>query len=397
MSLYYPIPQPTIAANILLRRERRLPVPGEVVVKAGQRVEPSDVVAHSTLASEPVKVDIASDLDLSPAATAKRVLVGVGQQVEQGSLLAQKGGLGSRASRSPATGTFSGYDATTGIGLITTPAEPVTLHAHIKGIVTDLVPYYGAVIETPATLIRGVFGVGGEQHGVLKVLVPAEDEPVTTDMIDARVTYAIITGGSDVTAVALRRMIELGARGFITGSIRSSELVSFLGYTGTDDWRLGASTTGSNGWDFPPRGMNSHPNVRGHSSVPPDFVLIITEGFGSVPMSPRTFEAIASHDGQELAIDGTTRLRGGLARPEIIIPLARTASVKWLEESGPKLEVGTNVRLLSPAYLGQAAQVVGLPNGPRAAQSGVVSPVADVQFPGGQRIRVPLVDLEVVE
>jgi hypothetical protein len=342
------------------------------------------------LASEPVKVDIALDLDLSPAATAKRLLVGVGQQVEQGTILAQKGGFGSRASRSPVTGTFSGYDASTGVGQITVPPEPVTLHAHIKGIVTDLVPYYGAVIETPATLIRGIYGVGGEQHGVLKVLVPAEDEPVTTELVDARVTYAIAMGGSDVTADALRRMIELGARGFITGSIRSSELSSFIGSSAqgsrsrveSGDWARGALDfgTGTSG-----------------STVPPDFVLILTEGFGSVPMSPRTFEAIASHDGQEIAIDGTTRRRGGLARPEIIIPLARTASVKWLEESGPKLAVGTNVRLLSPAYLGQAAQVVGLPNGPRAAQSGVVAPVADVQFPGGQRLRVPIVDLEVVE
>ena len=33
MSLYYPIPQPTIANDILVRRERRLPVPGEVVVR----------------------------------------------------------------------------------------------------------------------------------------------------------------------------------------------------------------------------------------------------------------------------------------------------------------------------------------------------------------------------
>jgi hypothetical protein len=121
------------------------------------------------------------------------------------------------------------------------------------------------------------------------------------------------------------------------------------------------------------------------------------EGFGSAPMCQRTFELLAAHDGQEVAIDATTRLRGGLARPEIIIPLARTTSVKWLEESGPKLAVGTQVRLLSPAYLGQTGQVVGLPVGPRAVQSGVTAPVADVTLSGGFRLRVPLVDIEVLE
>src|SRR5438876_808235 len=116
LSQYYPIPQPTIATNILVRRERRLPVPGEVLVKAGQR-------------------------------------------------------------------------------------------------------------------------------GVLKVVTVGNDEPVTPDIIDARVTYAIVLGGAEVTADALRRMIELGARGVIVGSIRSSELADFLGYQGLS---VGDSVGGPN-------------------------------------------------------------------------------------------------------------------------------------------------------
>src|SRR5207249_4798572 len=151
--------------------------------------------------------------------------------------------------------------------------------------------------------------------------------------------------------------------------------------SGESSWRLGASVIGSNGWVFPP------PAPGLVAKVPPDFSIIIMEGFGSAPMCQRTFELLAAYDGQEVAVDATTRLRGGLARPEVIIPLARTTAVKWLEESGPKLEVGTHVRLLSPAYLGQAGQVVSLPVGPRAAQSGVVAPVVDVALAGDQRLR----------
>lgn len=406
MSLYYPIPQPTIAANILVRRERRLPVPGEVLVRAGQRVEPSDVVAQSTLSLEPVHINVAADLDLSASAASKRMLVNTGALVERGQVIAQRGGFGTRVSRAPVAGVLSNYDPSTAIAVITMPSEPVSAQAHLKGIVTDLIPYYGAIVETPATLVRGVFGVGGEQHGVLKVITAGSDEAITPDLIDAKVTYAIALGGGEVTAEALRRMIELGARGVIAGSIRSRELANFLGYPGARQadhepptgmgweryWRLGAGTVGSNGWVFPPA-------VPGISSpVPPDFVLIVMEGFGSVPMCPRTFELMAAYDGQEVAIDGTTRLRGGLARPEIIIPLARTTAVRWLEESGPRLAVGTQVRLLSPSYLGQMAQVLGLPVGPRAAQSGVISPVADVALAAtGQKLRVPLVDIEVLE
>jgi hypothetical protein len=391
VSQYYPIPQPTIATNILVRRERRLPVPGEVVVRAGQRVEPSDVLAQSTLGAEPVQVGIAADLDMSPAAAARRLRVSNGQTVKKGAVLAQKGGLGSRVSRSPVTGTFTGYDPSTGVGLISLPSEIVSVQAHLKGIVTELIPYYGAVIETPATLIRGIFGIGGEQHGVLRVLVSGNDEPVTPELIDARVSYSVALGGSEVTVAALHKMIELGARGLITGSMRAAELAEFLGYSGHGSWRLGATSMSGNGWDFPP------PSSAVPSPVPPDFVLIITEGFGPVPMSPRTFEMLAAYDGQEIAIDGTTRLRGGLSRPEIVIPLARTTAVRWLEETGPKVEVGKHVRLLAQAYLGQVATVISLPVGPRASQSGVLTTVAEVQLGTGQRLRVPIVNLEVLE
>jgi hypothetical protein len=129
------------------------------------------------------------------------------------------------------------------------------------------------------------------------------------------------------------------------------------------------------------------------AQVPPEFVVIIAEGFGPVPMTSRTFELIAAYDGQEIAIDGTTRLRGSLARPEVLIPLARTTAVRFLEEKGPLLEVGTNVRLLSPSYLGQMAQVSGLRHGPRPVQSGVVAsslpawPITSTLRPGASSAR----------
>jgi hypothetical protein len=391
MSQYYPTPQPTIATNILVRRERRLPLPGQVLVRAGQRVEPSDTIASTTLAGEPVQVDVAADLSLPTSAVLRRLRISPGQPVEADEVLALRGGAGSRESRSPVAGTFAGYDSSTGIATITTPSEPVSVQAHLKGIVTDLIPYYGAVIETPATLIRGIFGVGGEQHGVLRVLSTNNDDPITAEMVDARITYALVLGGSEVFADTLRRAVELGARGVITGSIRASELADFLSYVGPDAWRLGAARQGSNGWTFPP------PSPHAPAPVPRDFVLIITEGFGAAPMALRTFETLASHDGQEVAVDATTVLRGGLARPEIIIPLPRTTAVRFLEDGGPKLAVGTTVRILSPAYLGQTAEIVSLPNGPRPTQSGVIAPAADLQLPSGDRLRVPLANLEALE
>jgi peptidoglycan/LPS O-acetylase OafA/YrhL len=38
--MYYPTPEPPIASGVLVRRERRLPVAGDVLVRVGSRVEP---------------------------------------------------------------------------------------------------------------------------------------------------------------------------------------------------------------------------------------------------------------------------------------------------------------------------------------------------------------------
>ena len=59
--------------------------------------------------------------------------------------------------------------------------------------------------------------------------------------------------------------------------------------------------------------------------------------------------------------------------------------------------MGSHVRLLSQGFLGQTAQIVELPTGPHSSQSGIVAPVADVQMADGQKLRVPLVDLEAIE
>ena len=50
--------------------------------------------------------------------------------------------------------------------------------------------------------------------------------------------------------------------------------------------------------------------------------IIITEGFGDIAMARRTFELLKSHDGREASVNGSTQIRAGVMRPEILIPLA---------------------------------------------------------------------------
>ena len=49
--------------------------------------------------------------------------------------------------------------------------------------------------------------------------------------------------------------------------------------------------------------------------------LIVTEGYGSIPMSEATFSLLKENDGKAASINGATQIRAGVIRPEIVIPI----------------------------------------------------------------------------
>ena len=72
--------------------------------------------------------------------------------------------------------------------------------------------------------------------------------------------------------------------------------------------------------------------------------LVITEGFGKIPMAQRTFELLKSRTGAKTSINGATQIRAGVVRPEIIIPhntTGKTSGEEWISPSTEawKLEI----------------------------------------------------------
>ena len=64
MTLYVPSGTAPLVNGALARIERRLPQPGEVLVRAGQRVEPEDVVARAYLPGTPQILNVARALQI---------------------------------------------------------------------------------------------------------------------------------------------------------------------------------------------------------------------------------------------------------------------------------------------------------------------------------------------
>jgi hypothetical protein len=381
MSLYIPAGTPPIVTSALARIERRLPCPGEIVVRTGQRVEPEDVVARTMAPGVPQIINVARALTITPSRIERVLRREVNNKVTQGEVLARSSLLGGRTCLAPVSGVITAVDTQTGYVTITPDPYPFELQATVRGLVMDVFPYEGVRIETPAAQAYGVFGFGLERSGVLRLLVTDPSEPITPEMIDARSAYAILIGGSSISAAALRRAVQEQVRGVIVGGIDEQEVRTFLGWSSLESWRAGVDT-----WGLP-----GHQADRRN-----ELTLVVTEGFGSRPMSSPVFELLAAHDRQEALIEGKTQLRGPQIRPRVVIPLSPRSAGIQLEPPRPSLRPGATVRVLDHEHLGMVGRVRSVSVAPRRLTSGVRAPAVDLVLEDGSALVVPRTAVEVL-
>src|SRR5512147_93008 len=100
---YYPS-EARIMPLTMLRCTRELPVPGEVVVHQGERVEPTDVVARVHKTSDFRIIDVTRTLRIPRGQLGRVMLKKVGDVVEAKEPLAAKRGLFRRTVNAPAAG-----------------------------------------------------------------------------------------------------------------------------------------------------------------------------------------------------------------------------------------------------------------------------------------------------
>jgi hypothetical protein len=360
----------------MARVERILPYPGEVLVREGGRVEPEDIVARAYVPAPPRILNVAQVLAVPATRIARLVHYEIGSRVEEGEELARSGW---RSCTAPVAGEVAAVDTTTGYVTIAPEPETCDLQAALRGIAMQIQPYRGVTIETPATQIYGVFGLGSERSGVLRLLVTDATEVITADYINVRSAYSVIIGGAGITAEALRRAVDEQVRGVVVGSIDERELRDFLQSPGRALWQ-----TGHGGWQFPqPR------------QVPdPGLTLLVTEGFGSQPMSQALFDVLSARDRQEALIEGATTLRQTQQRPRLIVPTARGSGT--MELPRPQIAPGIHVRLLNAAYLGQVAVVRSVSSVAIRIESGVRTPAVEVSVEGAEPFWVPRTAVEVL-
>jgi len=326
-----------VAAETVVRRERRLPLKGEVCVAVGAAVGPESVVARCVLPGNVQTVNLAAKLGVDPAAVGGTLLKPVGSAVAVDETIAEaKAMFGLMRNRvaSPADGTLESVSSVTGQLLVRERPIPVEVNAYVRGHVAEVLPGEGAVVESRAALVQGIFGVGGETNGRLAIATSGPGQSLEASHLKPEHRGAVVVGGDHVTHATVLRARELGVRALVVGGFDDHDLRQLLGRD------LGVAITGQEELGI---------------------TLVLTEGFGRIGMAARTWELLNAHAGKVASVSGATQIRAGVLRPEILIPLDEHASAHASEAEGGTLEVGSFVRVIRQPWFGRLGCVVELP------------------------------------
>jgi hypothetical protein len=352
-----------------------------VLVTQGQIVHSETIVAEAEREGELRVVRVAEQLSVSPKEACGRITVEIGASVKAGQVIAELRGLWGlfrSTVEAPLSGIVEFISEATGHVGIRAPATRFQLPAYIDGVVAQVDAGRGVVIEASATFIQGIFGVGGERTGTLRMLSIEPETAVQVEHVPTDCKGAVLVGGHSPTIEALQKARSLGATGFVTGSIDDVTLRQYVGYD------IGIALTGDE---------------------PVSMTLIITEGFGALPIKHHVVSMLSACAGARVSINGATQVRAGALRPEIItvpsvvLGAASSPDAPTVEnaQASQGLIIGRKVRIIRVPYFGVHGTVTELPRELAQIETGAYARVAKISLDGSaQQVIVPRANLELV-
>jgi hypothetical protein len=235
----------------------------------------------------------------------------------------------------------------------------VEVRAYVRGVVKEVIPKEGVVVEAKGSFIQGIFGIGGETHGPIVMGAESPDAMLTPQGLKPEHKGKIVVGGKLVTLDAVREAAKLGIAGIVVGGLNDDDLRAMLGFD------LGVAITG-------------------HEKI--GTTLVITEGFGPIEMARKTFDLLAKNAGKNASINGATQIRAGVIRPEVIIPMdgAPAGAGQSPRREAGMMEIGSLLRVIREPYFGAIGAVAELPAELTALESEAKVRVVNVKLRDGR-------------
>ncbi|HRQ40215.1 MAG TPA: hypothetical protein PLD25_20080 [Chloroflexota bacterium] len=342
-----------IQPHMKIRRERVLPQSGEMIAKIGNEVTPGLTVARTPRQTVFAIVDASQILGVSPDKVAELVTEEKGSVIDEGTVLAKRKGLRGRQVLSPAAGEL--YDVVNGRIFIQQAADWIETTALVSGKVVSHVGDRGVVIETYGAFIQGIWGSRKESFGKLKLMSRSNNGFLAKDQLTSDLSKHILAVGRLEHVDVLHLAQEMAVAGIIAGSM---------------------------------------PVDLCDAAYELNYPIILTDGVGKQSMSPMVFNLLQKTEGRETSLfanyDGS---RG--QRPEIIIPEPATPSSEAVQANKP-LQIGQQVRLLRPPFVGQTGEVVEIFTLSQLLATGAKAQGANIRLAEGHVVFMPFANVDVI-
>ena len=362
-----------VLKKTVFKKERILPLKGDVLVKAGDLLNPDTIVASTNLPGNVQMLKVSNILNIDPKDVVEALKVKEGQSIKKGELIAETSGIFGMfksSVESPVDGTIESISQSTGRVVVREAPIPVEVDAYVKGVVDEVVENEGIVLSSNAAFIQGIFGIAGEKRGELALVSSSPSEELKADLITSDMKGKILIGGSFLSLEAYKKALSVNVAGIVVGGFNYYDLKAILGYN------LGVAITGT-------EKLNT--------------ALIVTEGYGSIPMSEATYSLLKDNVGNAASINGATQIRAGVIRPEIVIPLENSNTDNDSESKMPEgIQEGSTVRVIRSPNFGKIGKVTSLPSELNKMESETMVRVAEINIDGSNFL-IPRANLEMVE
>jgi hypothetical protein len=363
-----------VSERDIVLKDRRLPLEGEVLVEVGARVSATDVVARTDLPGKIYPANVANQLGVDSGRLKQFMLKDIGDSVVEDEIIAKTPGffgLFISEAKAISSGTIESISTVTGQVIIQAHPIPVEVDAYIAGTVVEVIPGEGCLVQSAAALVQGIFGLGGEVRGPLRMVARARTSILVASDITADMKDHIIVGGAHIGLDALQKAVDVGVAGIVTGGFDYDDIKELLGY------EVGVAITG--GEDL-------------------GLTLVVTEGFGGIDMAPATFELLRRKEGAQASINGATQIRAGVIRPEVIVTFdEQGSSEKYVPPEPEGIALGDTVRGIRAPYFGRIGKVSGLPVDLKTMESETRVRVLEVEFDDGSVVQMPRANVESIE
>ena len=363
-----------VSENTLVEKTRELPLKGVAQVEVGDLVQDSTIVLTAELPGDLSVIRVAERMGFEPEDVAEKLLVKEGDTITKGQLLCEiKTFFGMFTSQfvSPTEGVVEFFTSRNAHLGIRHESKPISVDSYINGQVVGIEEGKRVIIRANGALLQGVFGVGGERRGRIEVLDIGNDIVVTKAALqrtDIKLQGAVLVGGSQFSFEAISFAAESGVEGIVTGSIDAAVLSQYVGH------EIGVSITGDE--DIPT-------------------TLIVTEGFGKLPISDRVIDLARKLQAKTASINGATQVRAGATRPEVIVTNAE--AVQAQAEIEPKtLNPGAAIRIIRVPYFGCFGKILELPSALHTIESGAHVRVLKAALDDGREVIVPRANVELL-